>query len=105
MKKVIGTASDKMSYVKEGIDKVRSKPWAEPVGKALGVTASICEGLNFVPGLGIVGGALKMGSSVLNPAPSLADLARNQKALEKSLNDASGITREAIEQKLEEIKI
>ena len=34
---------DEMSFVKEGIDKVRSKSWAEPTAMAMNVTASICN--------------------------------------------------------------
>ena len=45
VKKVIAKASEGMTFVKDGIETVRSKPWAEPVGAALGVTASICNGL------------------------------------------------------------
>ena len=104
MKKVLDEASNKMSYVKEGISKVRSKPWAEPVGIAMGATASICGSLNFVPGMGIIGGALKMGSSLLNPAPSLADLVRSQQQLEANLSEATGVLKDIIEQKLGEIK-
>ena len=33
---------------------------------------------NFVPGLGIVGGALSMGSKVLNPAATINDVRREQ---------------------------
>jgi len=36
----IAKASEGMTFVKDGIETVRSKPWAEPVGAALGVTVS-----------------------------------------------------------------
>ena len=78
-KKAIDKASEGMTFVKEGLDTVRSKQWAEPVGTALGVTASLCNGLgDFVPGLGIIGGAINIGSKILNPAPSLADIKRTE---------------------------
>ena len=70
------------SYVSESLDKVRSKEWAEPVACALNVTGSIVQGLgNFVPGLGILGGAFKLGSNLLNPQPKLSDLRKTEKSL------------------------
>lgn len=105
IKKTVNKASSGMSYVKEGIDKVRAKEWAEPVGTALKVTSSICEGLGtFVPGVGFVGGALKMGSCLLNPAPSLADLKRTQKEIEETMNGSSGVVKDLLEKKLDELK-
>ena len=105
MKKTLAKTIEGMDYVKDGIEKVRSKKWSEPVGLALGVTASICQGMGtFVPGLGILGGALKIGSSILNPSPSLADLKRNQKDIEDSLTGSTGAAKEFLEQKLEELK-
>ena len=78
-KKVIGKMSSSVEYANEAVDKIRSKKWAAPVGVAMGTTASTCENLNWVPGLSLVGGALKIGSSLLNPAPSLADLKKQVK--------------------------
>ena len=58
---------------------VRGKTWSEPLGKACAVTGGIVSGMgNFVPGLGIVGGALSMGSKVLNPAATINDVRREQ---------------------------
>ena len=54
-------------HVDEALEKVSSNTWCEPLGKALAVTGTIVSGLgNFVPGLGILGGALSLGSKVLN---------------------------------------
>ena len=72
-----------MSYVKGAIEKIRSKTWAAPVGAAMSVTASIVECFNWLPGVGIIGGALKMGSSMLSPAPTLSDLSQQVKEIEK----------------------
>ena len=75
-----------MGQVSETIKKIESQTWAEPVGKALGVTANICNGLGtWLPGLCILGGALRMGSSLLNPKASLADLKRAQNGIETSI--------------------
>ena len=105
MEKVFKKASDGMAYVKEGVTKVRSKPWAEPIGVALGATANICDGLgNFVPGMGFLGGALKMGSCLLNPAPTLEDLQRDQREIENNLKESSGNIKEILERELKELK-
>ena len=94
-----------VSWAKEGIEKIRSKPWAEPAGMALGAAASICQGLgNFVPGVGIIGGALKMGSVILNPSPSLADLKRSEQELASKLSGETGILKGVIERELQDIR-
>ena len=70
---------EKISYAKEGVETIRQKKWAEPLGQALSGTASICTSLgHFIPGVGVLGGALKIGSCLLNPKPSRADLQRTQ---------------------------
>jgi len=57
------------------LEKVQKKTWAEPLGKTLKVTGKVVsECGNFIPGAGIIGGALSFGSSLLNPEPSLEDL-------------------------------
>ena len=74
------------SYVSESLDKVRSKEWAAPVACALNVTGSIVQGIgNFVPGFGILGGAFKLGSNLLNPQPNLSDLRKTEKSLRLDL--------------------
>ena len=74
------------SYVSESLDKVRSKEWAAPVACALNVTGSIVQGIgNFVPGFGILGGAFKLGSNLLNPQPNLSDLRKSEKSLRLDL--------------------
>eukprot|EP00092_Neocalanus_flemingeri_P025111 GFUD01027228.1.p1 GENE.GFUD01027228.1~~GFUD01027228.1.p1 ORF type:complete len:752 (+),score=153.06 GFUD01027228.1:200-2455(+) len=70
------------SYVSESLDKVRSTEWAEPVACVLKVTGTIVQGLgNFVPGLGILGGAFILGTKLLNPQPKLSDLRKTEKSL------------------------
>ena len=65
--------------VDEALGKVRSQPWSEPLGQALSVTGTIVSGCgNFVPFLGMAGGALNMGSKLLNPKASMNDLRRAQ---------------------------
>ena len=92
------------SYVKDAIAKIRSKPWAAPVGTAMSTTASIAECFNWLPGVGIIGGALKIGSSLLNPAPSLSDLSKQIKDIEKHMNGSSGYVREVLHKQISEIQ-
>ena len=75
------TTLDSVSYVKDAVSKVRSQEWAEPVGKAMGATAAIFSAFSFVPGMGIIGGALKLGSSILNPTVTLHDMNRLEQEL------------------------
>lgn len=104
-KKAAGKMSSSVGYVNDAVNKIRSKSWAEPTGIALGATASICESLNWIPGLSIVGGALKMGSSLLNPAPTIHDLRRQVEELEKHMNSSSGILKDVLEKNIMEIRL
>ena len=81
MDKFKTTAIDSVTYVKDAVSKVRSQEWAEPAGKAMGATASIFSAFTFVPGMGIIGGALKIGSSILNPTATVHDLNRLEKEM------------------------
>ena len=68
------------THVDETLKKIQKKPWAEPLGKTLEVTAKIVEGVGgFIPGAGVIGGALFFGATLLNPAPSLQDLQKDLK--------------------------
>lgn len=63
------------SYMAEAIEKVQSQSWSEPTGQALEVSAKIVSGLgDFIPGVGIIAGALSFGGKLLNPQPSMKDL-------------------------------
>ena len=105
MKKALDTTSDRMAFVKEGITKVQQKEWAEPLGTAMGVTASICNGIgNFVPGFGYIGGAINIGSKILNPAPSLADIKRSEKEILEHLDGTTGIVKKTLERQLEALR-
>jgi hypothetical protein len=79
-----------MGHVSEGLEKVRAKPWAEPLGKALQVSGKIVGSCgNFVPGAGIIGGALSFGATLLNPEPSLQDLQKDLKEIQTMLADGA----------------
>ena len=76
--------------VDESLQKVRKKPWAEPLGKAMNITGMVvskCE--NFIPGAGIISGALSFGSSLLNPEPTLQELKKQLDDLNECLKTIS----------------
>ena len=75
MEKIKKTAA----YCSESLDKVRASEWSEPVATALKVTGNILSGIgHFVPGVGIVGGAFKIGSDILNPKVNSTTVSQNQ---------------------------
>ena len=78
------------NYVDETLEKIQKKPWAEPLGKTLEVTGKIVEGVgSFVPGAGVIGGALSFGATLLNPTPSLKDLQNDLKQVQEALEGSS----------------
>ena len=76
------------NFIQDSLDKIRAKKWAEPMGQVLGVTAQVvdCVG-NFVPGVGMIGAALKLGADLLNPEPSIQDLENGLKEIRKDLGN------------------
>ena len=63
------------SHAKKSLDRIQSKPWSEPIGQALQATADIVNSLRgFIPGAGMIAGALSLGATLLNPQPRLKDL-------------------------------
>ena len=87
------------SYVKNSIDKIRSKSWSAPAATAMKGTAVVFDALgNFVPGLGYIGGALKLGSSILNPDASLADIKKETELLTQTMEQCSGKTKQILQQ-------
>ena len=78
------------NHVEEGLEKVRAKPWAEPLGKALEVTGKIVESVEgFVPGANIIGGALSFGATLLNPEPSVDDLQKQLREIKDTIEGSS----------------
>ena len=75
------------NFVEEGLEKVRSKPWAEPLGKALQVSGKIVGAVEgFVPGVNIIGGALSFGATLLNPVPTIEDLQKDIRAIQEDIS-------------------
>ena len=74
----------------ETVKKIRKHPMAGPLGKALHVSSEIVKELgDFIPGAGIIGGALSIGAALLRPAPSIADLQEDLRLVQEKL-DAKG---------------
>lgn len=64
-----------MTYVKDAKDKITSKPWKQPLGMAMLITESTLEDLSgWYPWLSILGGALIIGSSLLNLQPTMEEV-------------------------------
>ena len=76
--------------VDKSLEKVRKKPWAEPLGKAMSITGKIVsECGNFIPGAGIIGGALSFGSSMLNPEPTMEELKKQLDEVNEGMKSIS----------------
>ena len=99
----VGKAKAAKNHVDESLEKVRAKPWASPLGKALEVSSKVVGAVEgFVPGANIIGGALAFGATILNPEPSMEDL-------QKELRDIKGILKgtnsRAAQQALEKVQL
>ena len=71
----LNKAQKAKDHVEEALEKVRAKPWATPLGKALKVSGNIVEAVDgFVPGAKYLGGALSFGATLLNPEQAPEDL-------------------------------
>ena len=82
-----GTVKKVGNHIQVGLDEIRDKPWAEPLGKGLAIGAKIVTGMeNFIPGAGILGGAMAFGASLLNPEPSIADLQIELREIKELVN-------------------
>ena len=72
----------------EGLEEVREKPWAKPLGSALRLGSSVVKNLEgFVPGASILEGALTFGASLLNPETTLEDLKKGLIEIKDVIND------------------
>ena len=89
MASVLRAGKAAMDHVDKGLKKVQAKSWAEPLGKALEVSGKIVNEMSFLPGVGVIGGALSFGATLLNPQPSLGDLLKELKEIQESLADGS----------------
>ena len=71
----------------EKLDRVRRKKWAPKLATSLKVTGEAVSSVgSWIPGVGMIGGALKLASGVLDPKPLLSDI---RKELEYQLQSMS----------------
>ena len=83
-------ASSLLRSGREGLEKVRAKPWASPLGKALEVSSKVVGAVEgFVPGANIIGGALSFGATLLNPPTSMEDLQKELRDIKATLEGTS----------------
>ena len=83
-----------LPYVSAGLEKVRSKPWCQPLGLSLSVTADILTlaGEAGLPVAGLVGTALKIGADLLSDEPAQEVVSSNtevKRVLQRSFRDIS----------------
>ena len=96
--KIKNNFSKMQSYATESLEKIRSKSWASPTAVALGATATILEKYGKdIPGSGIIGGALKLGSTLLNPSPTLSDLKKQGREIEARLESSDAFVKDIYE--------
>ena len=105
VKKAFGQVKEFSGEVKAKLDDIREKDWSETTAAVFKVTGSIVDGLSFIPGASIIGGALKLGSSVLNPDPSLADLRRSENEIKKEIKESFLSVTDDMENVSHEIKL
>ena len=71
----------------EKLDRVRRKKWAPKLATSLKLTGEAVSSVgSWIPGVGMIGGALKLASGVLDPKPLLSDI---RKELEYQLQSMS----------------
>ena len=96
----------------ESLAKVRGKKWSKPLGKTLGVTGKIVTTIGAaVPGVGILGSALSMGATLLNPEPTLKDLQKSMNEMKQELKsitetdeDLKAILEEGLREEIKEME-
>ena len=97
-KKVVARAKKVHEAFNENLENIRSKTWAEPVGKVLTESGKVMKACgNFVPGASIIGGALAFGGSVLNPEVSSQDMMKKLNEIQETINSCNfDVVKEAL---------
>ena len=84
-------------HVNDSLDKVRERPWAIQLGKALETSSKVVGAVeDFVTGAKLIGGALSFGATLLNPENSMEDLQKEfiqiqQESNRKNCEELSGL--------------
>ena len=94
----------KAPYVRKVIFKIYTREWKESAGQALTQTAGILHDLeDFRPISCVLGGALAIGSIVLNCDHHLKDLREEKEELDKAKSHFTGVVEKALTWRLEDI--
>jgi hypothetical protein len=79
MKKFFQKGESLVATSKEKLENAQLKPWAKSTATALNISGTLINTLGVaIPGIGFLGGALKVGSAVLNPNIKMTDLRRTE---------------------------
>ena len=90
LKSGVAKAKKAKDHVEEGLEKVRAKPWATPLGKALQVSGKIVGAVDgFVPGAKYLGGALSFGATLLYPEPTPQELQEQLRDIKATIEGSS----------------
>ena len=91
-------------FIEDNLEKLRDKPWASKLGMVLSETGKLVSAAgNFVPGLGLVGGALSLGATLIDPPPSIQDIQQLKKSLE-TIGEDNSVVRAAITKSIEDME-
>ena len=87
---LVSKAKKAKDHVEEGLEKVRAKPWATPLGKALQASGKVVGAVGgFVPGAKYLGGALSFGATLLYPEPTPQELQEQLREIKAALEGTS----------------
>ena len=103
LKSGISKAEKAKNHVEVGLEKVRAKPWATPLGKALQVSGKIVGAVGgFVPGAKYLGGALSFGATLLHPEPTPQELQEQLRDIKATIE---GTSNKSAVQALEKVQL
>ena len=98
-------SNKKPLYIQNALFKIYSREWKESAGRALTQTAGILHDLeDFQPIYYVLGGALAIGSIILNNKHPLEDLRKEKKELDNAKSHFTGVVEKALTWRLEDIK-
>ena len=103
IKKVVSQVKKAKDHVEEGLEKVRAKPRATPLGKTLQTSGKIVGAVGgFVPGAKYLGGALSFGATLLYPEPTPQELQEQLRDIKVTIK---GTSNELVVQALEKVQL
>ena len=100
---LVSKAKKAKDHMEEGLEKVRAKPWATPLGKALQASGKVVGAVGgFVPGAKYLGGALSFGATLLYPEPTPQELQEQLRDIKVTIR---GTSNELVVQALEKVQL